>query len=433
MLTGEGADELFLGYNRYRVTALERAARAGSTGRWLPAAVRRRQFARARGRAARGRSRRYAERTFLALEPGPARALLRELRRLPARACSGELLADRALLAARDPYAEALALLRRGAGRHPATRMSHADLQTYLVELLMKQDQMSMAASIESRVPFLDHELVEHVAAMPGALQAPRLADQGRPAGGAAGTWCRREILTRRKMGFPVPVGTLAARGRSGRVVDESRPGPARSRPRPLRPEAALRRLARGASRGRGASRRSPLAPHQPRDLAARSSSTARTPRPCCGRPERDAHPLGQGGGALAARYAAAGCGAFTSSPSCRGGTGSRVLTTHGPGDDAAARRRRCRDCERVRRLPHRPRQAGERGLRPGAGALVALPACRSTSGQGARARPRRGRLAPDRRGRRSTSASRTSWPRRRTCRSAGACRRSSSSTTSST
>ena len=45
--------------------------------------------------------------------------------------------------------------------------MSHADLQTYLVELLMKQDQMSMAASIESRVPFLDHELVEHGVAMP--------------------------------------------------------------------------------------------------------------------------------------------------------------------------------------------------------------------------------------------------------------------------
>jgi len=44
--------------------------------------------------------------------------------------------------------------------------MSHADLETYLVELLMKQDQMSMAASIESRVPFLDHVFVERVAAM---------------------------------------------------------------------------------------------------------------------------------------------------------------------------------------------------------------------------------------------------------------------------
>ncbi len=38
-------------------------------------------------------------------------------------------------------------------------RMLWADKKTYLVELLMKQDQMSMAASIESRVPFLDHPL----------------------------------------------------------------------------------------------------------------------------------------------------------------------------------------------------------------------------------------------------------------------------------
>jgi hypothetical protein len=43
-------------------------------------------------------------------------------------------------------------------------RVLYADLKTYLVELLMKQDQMSMAASIESRVPFLDHKLVEFAA-----------------------------------------------------------------------------------------------------------------------------------------------------------------------------------------------------------------------------------------------------------------------------
>ena len=40
-------------------------------------------------------------------------------------------------------------------------RSLYTDIQTYLVELLMKQDNMSMAASIESRVPFLDHVLVE--------------------------------------------------------------------------------------------------------------------------------------------------------------------------------------------------------------------------------------------------------------------------------
>jgi asparagine synthase (glutamine-hydrolysing) len=49
--------------------------------------------------------------------------------------------------------------------------MLHADQKTYLVELLMKQDQMGMAASIESRVPFLDHEVVEFAATIPDSLK----------------------------------------------------------------------------------------------------------------------------------------------------------------------------------------------------------------------------------------------------------------------
>ena len=46
-------------------------------------------------------------------------------------------------------------------------RLLYTDIKTYLVELLMKQDQMSMSTSIESRVPFLDHVLVEFAARLP--------------------------------------------------------------------------------------------------------------------------------------------------------------------------------------------------------------------------------------------------------------------------
>ena len=49
--------------------------------------------------------------------------------------------------------------------------MLYADQKTYMVELLMKQDQMSMACSIESRVPFLDHPLVEFAARVPDHLK----------------------------------------------------------------------------------------------------------------------------------------------------------------------------------------------------------------------------------------------------------------------
>jgi asparagine synthase (glutamine-hydrolysing) len=85
------------------------------------------------------------------------------------------------------------------------TRLLYLDIKTYLVELLMKQDQMSMAASIESRVPFLDHKLVEFAMRIPPRLKVRylsgkyllRRAMEGRlPA----------EVLHRSKMGFPTPV-----------------------------------------------------------------------------------------------------------------------------------------------------------------------------------------------------------------------------------
>src|SRR5207247_5222808 len=50
-------------------------------------------------------------------------------------------------------------------------RLLYTDQKTYLVELLMKQDQMSMATSIESRVPFLDHEFVEFSTRVPAHMK----------------------------------------------------------------------------------------------------------------------------------------------------------------------------------------------------------------------------------------------------------------------
>ena len=84
-------------------------------------------------------------------------------------------------------------------------RMLYADQKTYLVELLMKQDQMSMACSIESRVPFLDHELVEFAATVPDRLKLR----------GGVGKYILkravedilpRDIVYRKKMGFPTPL-----------------------------------------------------------------------------------------------------------------------------------------------------------------------------------------------------------------------------------
>jgi asparagine synthase (glutamine-hydrolysing) len=83
-------------------------------------------------------------------------------------------------------------------------RLLYTDIKTYLVELLMKQDNMSMAASIESRVPFLDHVLVEWAMRVPARIQIH----------GSAGKTILKKavedllpqsIIYRPKLGFPTP------------------------------------------------------------------------------------------------------------------------------------------------------------------------------------------------------------------------------------
>jgi asparagine synthase (glutamine-hydrolysing) len=228
VLTGEGADELFLGYDWYRVTAwnerLGRAYRTVTPERARSAV--RRLVAR----------RRYAGRSFLALGEGP-RALHCENFAVFGDALRGELLSEPEQ---RDPYEGWLRAYGEGAGA-TLERMSRADLQTFVVELLMKQDQMSMAASIESRVPFLDHALVEHVAAMPGGFRLRGLRTKA-VLRDAARDLVPPEILKRRKMGFPVPVDRWL-RGPSWPLVEELVLGE-RALRRGLFEPAALRRLA---------------------------------------------------------------------------------------------------------------------------------------------------------------------------------------------
>ncbi len=83
-------------------------------------------------------------------------------------------------------------------------RLLYTDIKTYLVELLMKQDNMSMAASIESRVPFLDHVLVEYATRIPREVQIQGLAGK-RILKKAMEDLLPHSILYRTKLGFPTP------------------------------------------------------------------------------------------------------------------------------------------------------------------------------------------------------------------------------------
>jgi asparagine synthase (glutamine-hydrolysing) len=82
--------------------------------------------------------------------------------------------------------------------------MLYTDIKTYLVELLRKQDTMSMAASVESRVPFLDHALVEFAATIPAKYKIDGFAGKS-VLKKAVADLLPGSIIHRKKMGFPTP------------------------------------------------------------------------------------------------------------------------------------------------------------------------------------------------------------------------------------
>jgi asparagine synthase (glutamine-hydrolysing) len=107
-------------------------------------------------------------------------------------------------MAAANPYASYLSYW-NSRQTSVLSQMLYADQKTYLVELLMKQDQMSMACSIESRVPFLDHPFVEFAAGVPEHLKIRN--DEGKYiVKRAVEDLLPRDIIYRTKMGFPTPL-----------------------------------------------------------------------------------------------------------------------------------------------------------------------------------------------------------------------------------
>ncbi|HEX5055629.1 MAG TPA: asparagine synthase (glutamine-hydrolyzing) [Gammaproteobacteria bacterium] len=243
VMSGEGADELFLGYNRYRVTAWnERIGRMY----WpvMPSPLR--AGIRFAVGALPGSLRRYSKRSFLALGSDPRELFFENFAVFPER-MRRQLVSDQVLLRARDPYAIGMRCYREGSA-DTLQRMAQTDLQTYLVELLMKQDQMSMAASVESRVPFLDHPFVEYAATMPARYKLRGWQTKA-VLREALRTSIPRAILTRPKMGFPTPLGRWL-RGPFHRLVREFVTG-GRAAERGLFDAAYLRRLAEEHRNGR--------------------------------------------------------------------------------------------------------------------------------------------------------------------------------------
>jgi asparagine synthase (glutamine-hydrolysing) len=198
VLSGDGGDELFGGYDRYiphaRVVAFDRystpvlrraAARAAGP---LPQGTRGRNFLRHVGRDARGR---YIDAIRFFGRDEKSALLTTEV-------CGA--------LAAADPEVRLGAHFDRYQALSWPSQMMRFDTETYLPEdVLTKVDRMSMAHSIESRVPLLDNEVVAFAASLPAEMKI-RGGRRKHILKEVAASLLPRDILDRRKQGFGVPL-----------------------------------------------------------------------------------------------------------------------------------------------------------------------------------------------------------------------------------
>jgi asparagine synthase (glutamine-hydrolysing) len=204
-LSGDGGDENFAGYGRYRQTMTEDRLRSyfpeplrrtvlGPLGdaypkvRWAPRAFRAKSTLQSLGRT-------HIDGYFHAVSVCPP-DLKKEL-----------LSADVARRLNGYDSAEVLRYYyERAANADPLSRLQYVDMNTYLVDdILTKVDRASMANSLEVRSPLLDHKLMELVARIPSGLKLRngrgkyifrKALEQVLP----------QSVLTRPKKGFAIPV-----------------------------------------------------------------------------------------------------------------------------------------------------------------------------------------------------------------------------------
>ena len=148
LLSGEGADEVFGGYPRHYYAAVRSQLSAG-----MPLLAR-----------LPGWGKRFA-RNFGHAQPDPALAFIAAsmfMQPAEAREIRPEFDLGSAIAARHDTFLE-------GRGGHVDNCLKY-DMQTYMVDLLVRQDKMTMAHSVENRVPYLDLHVVGFARSLPTRL-----------------------------------------------------------------------------------------------------------------------------------------------------------------------------------------------------------------------------------------------------------------------
>jgi asparagine synthase (glutamine-hydrolysing) len=229
-LGGQAADEIFGGYARYALARPARVLsswfkRAGETAPDAPVAAVGGNLLK---QLASGRNVRRLVRRLDPLETWSGR-YFENFAQVP-ESHWRRVFADRTLLSrarARTTFEDAL---RRSPARNPGDKLLHWDIQTYLPGLFQQDDRMSMANSLESRVPLADPRVVRF------ALHT----DFDLKLRGGATKWILRQavadvipasVLNRRKVGFDTPAESWMRERHRGFVRDLLTSSAARSRP----------------------------------------------------------------------------------------------------------------------------------------------------------------------------------------------------------
>lgn len=204
-LSGDGGDENFAGYRRYRFDRLENSLR-----RSIPAPVRRYVI---------GPVARLYPKADWAPQVFRGKTLLTNLSNSPEAGYFNSMsvfketeksrLFEGSVYKALGGYSTFSVFehhFRRAGTDDPLSRVQYVDIKTYLVDdILAKVDRASMAVSLEARVPLLDHKLTEFAATIPSDLKL----------NGSVGKYIFKRamrkhlpetVLNRRKMGFAVPL-----------------------------------------------------------------------------------------------------------------------------------------------------------------------------------------------------------------------------------
>ncbi|HEY7292705.1 MAG TPA: asparagine synthase (glutamine-hydrolyzing) [Vicinamibacterales bacterium] len=198
VLSGDGGDELFGGYDRYippsRVAAFDRLgvpARglAASVAACLPHGARGKNFLRHVGR-------------------DPENRYIDAIRFFAADEKSSLLTDDvRRRISAPDPEVRIASAFEDGRHLPWPSQMMRFDAMTYLPEdVLTKVDRMSMAHSIESRVPLLDNEVIAFASTLPASLKIKN-GRRKHVLKEVAATLMPKHLIDRPKQGFGVPIG----------------------------------------------------------------------------------------------------------------------------------------------------------------------------------------------------------------------------------